>query len=98
MRIVAYTGPNHNECPISLTKLQEIEHPVAFSDTPDQPYEYDQLVAWLVSYGGTDPKTRAHRSMREIVILHIKDTTTQNTIRHIQQHSDPDVLQVIFIN
>ena len=98
MLVVTYTASYQNKCPISHREVLELEHPVAFVNAVDQPYEYDLLVTWLVLHKGTDPKTRAHRSVREIVILHVNDDTTRKTIEHIKEHVPIVFLQVVLMN
>ena len=96
MQVVTYTGSRQNICPISLAEVSAIEHPVAFFDALDQPYEYDMLVEWLVVHGGADPKTRTHRSVQDLVVLHISDeNATRKAIEYIQQHTSLAIFQVI---
>jgi hypothetical protein len=97
MLVVTYTSSHQNKCPISLKEVLEIQHPVAFFDAVDQPYEYDLLVNWLIVHKGTDPKTRALRYVHEIVILHVRDDTADKTIQHIKQHTNLAILQAILI-
>ena len=45
---IPYTGPATATCPITLTAIHELTHPVAFSYDPAQPYELAPLWTWIL--------------------------------------------------
>ena len=45
--IIPYTGDLDAMCPITLTPLCNIKHPIVFNNAPHQPYEAEALALWL---------------------------------------------------
>ena len=57
MSVVTYQGTADAVCPITLEPLDSLTHPVAFVCTPQQPFECQPLIDWLIVHR-TNPVTR----------------------------------------
>ena len=55
-------------CPITLRAAHELEMPVAFASSPDQPYELEALCTWL-ERNPTNPLTGQTASAEELMPL-----------------------------
>jgi outer membrane murein-binding lipoprotein Lpp len=55
--IETYIGTHDTLCPITLTPVHELEHPVAFKNALAYPFELDALVRWM-TISDIHPTTR----------------------------------------
>jgi hypothetical protein len=67
----AYTGTPDAVCPITLSHVNELAHPVAFRSNAAQPYELAPLWKW-VNASGRHPLTGRACHTREIVALRVE--------------------------
>jgi hypothetical protein len=66
--ISLYTGAPDAMCPITLTYVHELRHPVAFASDPSQPYELAPLWEWVLA-SHRQPLTGQACAVGDIVAL-----------------------------
>ena len=70
---IAFTGPPDAACPITLSFVHELLHPVAFASNPLQPYELEPLWKWMLASDHRHPLTSEPCSLSDIVALKCTD-------------------------
>lgn len=56
------------QCPITLESMDRLTNPVAFSSSPNQPYELSALCQWL-ELNCTNPLTGNNETVRDLILL-----------------------------
>ncbi len=67
--MIEYTGPSDAVCPITLSTISELTHPVAFCAFPAQPYELAPLWKWVL-ISDRHPLTGKACSLWDIAVLY----------------------------
>jgi hypothetical protein len=73
-----YTGAPNAMCPITLTHLHELTHPVAFASDLSQPYELIPLWEWIL-LSKRHPLTGETNSLCDITALELPWNDGQHT-------------------
>lgn len=68
---IAYTGPPDAACPITLSFVHELSHPVAFASNPSQPYDLVSLCRWVL-ISDRHPLNGEKCGLDDIVALQVK--------------------------
>ena len=63
-----YTGPPDASCPITLSFVHDLAHPVAFASNTSQPYELVPLSKWILT-SNRNPMTGEQCTLSDVVAL-----------------------------
>ena len=82
--ITAYTGPPDAACPITLSYVHDLAHPVAFSSNTSQPYELAPLSKWML-VSNRHPMTGEACTLSDIVVLHVRRCSEEEELRQVDR-------------